>query len=60
MTTTDIAPDVSKAIDSPPEEKDPIDDLVDFIIELANVPMSWWAVAALLESRGLRDVDAVE
>ncbi len=37
-----------------------IEELSDFVIETAEKPMSSMAVAALLESRGLRDVDAIE
>lgn len=37
-----------------------IDELVDFILEKTSSPVDPQAVAAVLESRGLRDVDAVE
>lgn len=35
-------------------------DLADFVIEASTTPMNSLSVAALLESRGLRDVDAIE
>jgi len=38
----------------------PIDELVDFVLDKTTSPVDRWAVAAILESRGLRDVDAVE
>ncbi len=34
--------------------------LVDFVLETTENPVDVWAVAATLESRGLRDVDAVQ
>ena len=37
-----------------------IDELVDFVLAKTTSPVDRWAVAAILESRGLRDVDAVE
>lgn len=37
-----------------------IEDLVDFVLEKTESPVDHWAVAATLESRGMRDVDAVE
>jgi hypothetical protein len=36
------------------------DELVDAVLELAGPPVDTWAVAATLESRGVRDIDAVE
>jgi hypothetical protein len=38
---------------------DDVDELVDAVIAVAGVPVDAWAVAATLESRGMRDVDAV-
>ena len=35
-----------------------VDELVDFVLEQTTSPVNTWAVAATLESRGLRDVDA--
>ncbi len=37
-----------------------IEDLVEFVIDETESPVDAWAVAATLESRGLRDVDAEE
>ena len=37
-----------------------IDDLAAFVVEQAGRPIDVWAVAALLESGGVRDLDAVE
>jgi hypothetical protein len=37
---------------------DPLDALADEVLEIAGAPIDAWAVAATLESRGLRDVDA--
>lgn len=37
-----------------------LDELVDFVLDKTTSPVDPWAVAAILESRGLRDVDAVE
>jgi hypothetical protein len=37
-----------------------LDALADEVLEIAGAPIDAWAVAATLESRGLRDVDAVE
>ncbi|MEO0815084.1 MAG: hypothetical protein AAFY60_19645, partial [Myxococcota bacterium] len=48
------------AAETPATIDEKIADLVDFIIEQTGRPMNFWAVAALLESRGLRDVDAIE
>ncbi len=36
----------------------PVDDLVEFVLTQTGSPVDRWAVAATLESRGLRDVDA--
>ncbi len=36
------------------------EELVDFILETCGSPVDFWAVAATLESRGMRDVDAEE
>jgi hypothetical protein len=56
---TTLAPDVADAT----EELDPLElamrDLTEFVIETTESPVDTWAVAATLESRGLRDVDAV-
>jgi len=45
-------------------DPDPLDEekekLVDFILETVESPVDFWAVAATLESRGMRDVDAEE
>ncbi|MFQ5341360.1 MAG: hypothetical protein ACE5F6_07410 [Anaerolineae bacterium] len=45
-------------------DPDPLDaekeELVDFILETCGSPVDFWAVAATLESRGMRDVDAEE
>jgi hypothetical protein len=35
-----------------------LDDLVDFVLQQTTSPVNTWAVAATLESRGVRDVDA--
>ena len=35
-----------------------LDDLVDFVLDQTTSPVNTWAVAATLESRGVRDVDA--
>lgn len=45
---------------SAPVHDDLIEELVDFVHETVGLPMDTWAVAATLESRGLRDVDAIE
>ena len=37
-----------------------LDELVDFVLGQTGMPVDRWAVAATLESRGLRDVDARE
>ncbi len=60
MSGVDSPPD--KEIELPKEacEDDKEVELQDFVRETAGVPMNFWAVAALLESRGLRDVDAKE
>lgn len=39
---------------------DGIDELADGVLEIAGPPVDAWAVTATLESRGMRDVDAVE
>ncbi|MFQ5594589.1 MAG: hypothetical protein ACE5HA_10610, partial [Anaerolineae bacterium] len=36
------------------------EELVDFILETCGSPVDFWAVAATLESKGMRDVDAEE
>jgi len=45
-------------------DPDPLDaekeELVDFILETCGSPVDFWAVAATLESKGMRDVDAEE
>ncbi len=45
-------------------DPDPLDaekeELVDYILETCGSPVDFWAVAATLESRGMRDVDAEE
>ncbi len=45
-------------------DPDPLDaekeELVDLILETCGSPVDFWAVAATLESRGMRDVDAEE
>jgi hypothetical protein len=41
-------------------EADGIDELAVSVLEIAGQPVDAWAVAATLESRGLRDLDAVE
>jgi len=41
-----------------PDASGEIDALVDGVLELTGTPIDSWAVAATLESRGLRDVDA--
>lgn len=62
--TADITAAPPEVVDAPvadeADEATKIRELVDFVLDLAEIPMSWWAVAALLESRGLRDVDAIE
>ncbi len=62
VTTTDFGTDdVDPYVEAEPVfQPSGLDELVDFITETANVPMSFWAVAALLESRGIRDIDAIE
>ncbi len=37
-----------------------VDELVAFVLAQTGTPVDRWAVAATLESRGLRDIDAVE
>ena len=49
---------VEKATATPPTREEKIEELVDFIVETCGSPVDFWAVAATLESRGLRDVDA--
>lgn len=41
-----------------PPPLQPVDELVDFVLEQTTSPVDTWAVAATLESRGVRDVDA--
>jgi len=45
-------------------DPDPLDaekeELVDYILETCGSPVDFWAVAATLESRGMRDIDAEE
>lgn len=41
-------------------ERRSVDDLAGHIVELAGEPIDLWAIAALLESIGIRDLDAVE
>ncbi len=36
------------------------EELVDYILETCGSPVDFWAVAATLESRGMRDIDAEE
>jgi hypothetical protein len=38
---------------------EPLQELTEFVLETTGSPVDAWAVAATLESRGLRDVDAV-
>jgi hypothetical protein len=40
--------------------RDSIDELADDVLEIGGAPVDAWAVAATLESRGVRDLDAVE
>ncbi|MBN1994500.1 MAG: hypothetical protein JW953_17515 [Anaerolineae bacterium] len=46
------------------ETLDPVEaakqELVDFVLDKTENPVNHWAVAATLESRGMRDIDAVE
>ncbi len=41
-----------------PTREEKIEELVNFVLETCGSPVDFWAVAATLESRGLRDVDA--
>jgi hypothetical protein len=55
---------VSAEIDALPADDEVADEnglavLVEFVLETTGSPVDTWAVAATLESRGLRDVDAV-
>lgn len=43
----------------PTEEEDPLDEIVGFVHEAVEVPIDAMAVAAFLESKGMRDVDAI-
>ena len=45
---------------SPEVLEQTLKDLAEFVIEASTTPMNSLSVAALLESRGLRDVDAIE
>lgn len=62
--TPAIPPDPSYTPDPEILEPDPYEaekeKLVDFILETCGSPVDFWAVAATLESRGLRDIDAEE
>jgi hypothetical protein len=46
------------AVPNPRSGREPLDDLVDFVLLQTTSPVNTWAVAATLESRGVRDVDA--
>lgn len=41
-------------------QEDAIDELAGDVLKIAGAPIDVWAVAATLESRGVRDLDAVE
>jgi hypothetical protein len=48
------------ATTTPVQPADALDALADDVLAIAGVPIDAWAVAATLESRGLRDLDARE
>ncbi|MCW2952839.1 MAG: hypothetical protein JWQ48_2009 [Conexibacter sp.] len=45
--------------DRPAPPRDALDELADEVLAIAGSPIDAWAVAATLESRGVRDIDAV-
>lgn len=60
MTPVPTSQPDGSSVSSPggPPAPQPVDELVDFVLEQTTSPVNTWAVAATLESRGVRDVDA--
>ena len=52
--------EIRRALATPAADDAQLDALADSVVEIAGVPVDVWAVAATLESRGVRDVDAVK
>jgi len=45
--------------DGEEKKKGDVNELIDFVHEAVELPIDAWAVAAFLESKGLRDIDAI-
>jgi hypothetical protein len=60
MTTAATTLEIRRALAEPAAGDPQLDALADSVVEIAGLPVDVWAVAATLESRGVRDVDAVK
>lgn len=55
-----VAPGAVAAVEATPVARDSVETLAQFMVAEVGVPIDVWAIAALLESIGIRDRDAVK
>src|SRR5581483_6023842 len=55
-----LAPSPAATTAAGPPRRDSVDELGRLIVSQAGPPIDVWAIAALLESNGIRDLDAAE